>query len=846
MITADTICQALQCDNPSCACHKSGGLVHCPGHEDRTPSLSVSEKNGKILVKDFGGCSQDRVISALKEKGFWPSKNGDGFSSNKTRGLTSKALADAKRLPVESLKKWGVADIDYKGRPAVYIPYRDLEGKTTDRFRLNLKQEPRLIWRKGSKTLLYGLWRLPEFQQAGELFLVEGETDCWTLWEYGISALGLPGKTNWKREWATPLKGLKIYLWQEPDAPELPAKVARDFPDLLVIKAPGTFKDISEAHIAGEDVPALIDRLKSEAKRLEKAPSTVSDKGTGEEPTQQEILLTIAATAELFHTPDEECYARFPVNGHQETWAIRSKGFKRWLSHGFYKLEGKGPNAESLQAALNVLEAQAQFDGSQRLVWVRLAEQEGNIYLDLGNPAWEAVNITPQGWKVIADPPVCFRRSRSMLPLPYPERGGSINELRPFLNLASDSDFLLMVAFIIAAMRARGPYPIVVENGEQGTAKTTTARAVGSLIDPSTSPLRSAPREVRDLMIAALNSWLMGYDNLSGVPNWISDALCRLSTGGGFSTRELYTDREETIFEAMRPITLNGIDSLANRQDLADRALIFNLPQIPEDARRPEKEFWAAFEKVRPRILGALLDAVSMALRNQDHVELPNLPRMADFAIWVTAAEPALPWPPGSFMAAYTGNRQDAVELSLEADVVAVAVRAHMVDKEEWSGSPSELYEALKDHVAEDTQKSKAWPKAAHVLTSRLKRAATFLRAVGLKIDFGKSGNRKTTITRQSGKSSAQSAQSAQPRESQGISPDASKDSSVQPGASSAQKGDGDEKLGASREASGASQRAASTRDADNHASLDATDAKGASLHSLVEADILSGEELEL
>jgi len=227
VITADTIRQALQCDNPSCACHKSGGLMHCPGHEDKTPSFSVSEKNGKILVKDFGGCSQDRVISALKEKGLWPSKNGDGFSSNKTRGLTLKALADAKRLSVESLKKWGVTDIDYKGRPAVYIPYRDLEGKTTDRFRLNLKQEPRLIWRKGSKTLLYGLWRLPEFQQAGELFLVEGETDCWTFWEYGIPALGLPGKTNWKREWAAALKGLKIYLWQEPDAPELPAKVAK-------------------------------------------------------------------------------------------------------------------------------------------------------------------------------------------------------------------------------------------------------------------------------------------------------------------------------------------------------------------------------------------------------------------------------------------------------------------------------------------------------------------------------------------------------------------------------------------------------------------------------------------
>jgi hypothetical protein len=202
------------------------------------------------------------VLAALKEKDLWPSGNGN---PGKTWGLTLQELADAKRLPVESIKKWGVANINYKGRTAVYIPYRDLEGKTTDRFRLNLKQEPRLIWRKGAKTLLYGLWRLPEFQQAGELLLVEGETDCWTLWEYGIPALGLPGKTNWKSDWAAYLKGLKVYLWQEPDAPELPGKIARDLPGLLVIKAPADFKDISEAHVAGQDVVALIDRLKGEA-----------------------------------------------------------------------------------------------------------------------------------------------------------------------------------------------------------------------------------------------------------------------------------------------------------------------------------------------------------------------------------------------------------------------------------------------------------------------------------------------------------------------------------------------------------------------------------------------------
>lgn len=123
------------------------------------------------------------------------------------------------------------------------------------------------------------------------------------------------------------------------------------------------------------------------------------------------------------------------------------------------------------------------------------------------------------------------------------------------------------------------------------------------------------------------------------------EALCRLSTGGGFSTRELYTDRDEIIFEATRPIVLNGIDTLTHRQDLSDRSLIFNLPQIEDKDRRLESRFWDTFNAARPRIMGALLDAVAMALQNIDSIRLKLLPRMADFAMWVSAAEPSLPWP---------------------------------------------------------------------------------------------------------------------------------------------------------------------------------------------------------
>jgi len=593
---------------------------------------------------------------------------------------------------------------------------------------------------------------------------------------------------------------------------------------------------LGEARIAEEQT--AIEKGKSKAKTTKIASGQGKE---DKEPTQLEILLEIAAAAELFHTADGDCFARFPVNEHWETWLIRSKGFRRWLSHGYYRATGTGPNSDSMQAALNTLEAMAQFDGAERPLWVRLAEHEGKIYIDLANPGWEAIEITPDGWQVVANPPVCFRRPRGMLPLAYPERGGSVNELRPFLNLASDEDFILMIAYLLAAMRPRGPYPVAALGGEQGTAKSTTARGIRSLGDPNISPLRSTPRNERDLMIAATNSWILSYDNLSGIPHWLSDAFCRLSTGGGISNRELYTNQEETILDAMRPVILNGIDSLMKRPDLADRYLIFNLPPIPKSARRPEEEFWADFEKARPRILGGLLDAVSTGLKNLESVKLPSLPRMADFARWIVACEPALPWPPGSFMAAYDGNRQEAVELSLEADVVAVAVRAHMADKQEWSGKPTELYEALKNHVAENTQKSKEWPKAAHVLTSHLKRMATFLRKVGLVIDFGKSGNRKTTITRKGMQNSVRSVQSVQPYENRGFPPDASKNSSVQPGTGCVQKGNGGGIPDASMDGMDASQKEAPNGKVNNHAALDGMDAWDASLHTLGE-DIVEVE----
>jgi hypothetical protein len=436
-------------------------------------------------------------------------------------------------------------------------------------------------------------------------------------------------------EMPDPLAGLAERTASDPGAPFMPEA-------LEALAALAALKSDNRAAFE-----ALRSQLKKAGCRVTALDDAIAEEGGdtgGRGSTQADILIGLAQTAELFHAPDGAGFADLNINGHRETWPIRAKGFRCWFARRFFEETGGAPSSEALQSALNVIEAKAHFDSPERQVHIRVGGLDGRLYLDLSDETWRAVEIDATSWRVIDNPPVRFRRASGMKPMPIPMRGGSVATLRSFLNVQTDEDFVLVVAWALAVLRNRGPYPVIVLSGEQGSAKSTFSAILRALLDPNAAPLRALPCEDRDLFIAARNGHVLAFDNVSGLPAWISDTLCRLATGGGFAVRQLYTDQDEVLFDAARPVILNGIEDIVTRPDLADRAVFLALEPIPEEHRRPEVEFWAAFEAERPRILGVLLDAAAKGLAMLPQTRLDKLPRMADFALWATACETAL-WP---------------------------------------------------------------------------------------------------------------------------------------------------------------------------------------------------------
>lgn len=450
------------------------------------------------------------------------------------------------------------------------------------------------------------------------------------------------------------------------------------------------------------------------------------------------LMTLIEERAQFFTGSDGGLYASVAVGEHRECHRLNGGAFNEYLSKLFYDECKTVVGAQARADAKSVMAFMAREHNEQVFTRVGMGENE-RVYIDLGTPDWSAIEVDANGWRVVQNPPIHFRRASSALPLVMPTPSTDIAQLAIYLNI-EDDQWPLVAAFAVATLYPKGPYPILGLQGEHGTAKSTTLRVLKALLDPSAAALRSQPDQIRDLMIAGSNSWLMAFDNVSSISPEMADAMCRISTGGGFSSRANYTDGDEHIIDIMRPQAVNGIGDIFTRGDLIDRTIVINPPVIPEAKRQPEKIFWEQFDRDKSALLGALLHGLSVGIKNLPTVELKEKPRMADFAQFAIAAEPAYndggQYP---FIEIYMENREEGVSALLESSPLARIVWDIVKIPGQWSGTSRKLYEKIIEHASEEDRKNKTqFPTAENRLKNMLQRIAPAMRKRGIDIRYGR------------------------------------------------------------------------------------------------------------
>jgi hypothetical protein len=476
--------------------------------------------------------------------------------------------------------------------------------------------------------------------------------------------------------------------------------------------------------------------------------------------SQATMLVNLASEIELFVSQDNEPYATISVKEHKENWALDSTNFKEWLGRKFYTTYGSVVGEYALKDALSSLSGIAKYEGKKHDVFLRRADYNGDLYLDLCNDNWNVVRITKNGWNVASDCPVKFRRTAAMKPLPTPVTGGSITELDKFLNIHG-KDLILTKAWLLTTLQTGIPYPILVFSSQQKSGKSTSAKVLCELIDPNVAALVGKPKSEEDLFVSVSNRLMVAFDNVSFIDENFSDALCRISTGGAYVKRKLHSDSNEIILKAKNPILLNGIEDLTTRSDLLDRSIVINLPTLKEKA--DEAKFWTDFEEAKPRILGALLDAVCEVLRNFSDVNLTGCDiRMMDFAKVGVAVEKVLGLADGGFVEICNQNYKDSNKIAFENNPVANVLIELVNKRGELKGTATSLFSQMYGEVDEMTRRNPAFPKSAQSFSNALSRLTPNLEIEGIEINRYResgTGNRMISIKRNGLSQSSQSSQ---------------------------------------------------------------------------------------
>ncbi|HMN41846.1 MAG TPA: hypothetical protein PKE29_13455 [Phycisphaerales bacterium] len=452
--------------------------------------------------------------------------------------------------------------------------------------------------------------------------------------------------------------------------------------------------------------------------------------GEGKQSQQDRLMAIALERFRISRTPKGDAFA-VPAKGPNVVRMLRGGGdsLRAELADAHSRKYGKAASSVALADVMLTLQGRA-MSGEPEAVELRTARgPAGEIVLDLGCTRGRVVVVRPDGWSIEASSSVLFRRTELIGELPAPERGGDIEELRRFLNVGQE-DFWLFVGWCVAAFIPEIAHPVLLLTGEQATGKSTAAKLIANLIDPGPARLCCPPRDPDQWTVAASGRWVVALDNLSQIPEWLSDALCRGVTGDGRVTRKLYSDGDLHVVEFRRPILINGIDLPALRGDLGSRLLKIELERIDPTKRLSEDALMRGYDLARPRMVGALLDLLVKVLAWLPEVRPIEMPRLADFSRVLAAMDEALEHKCNTLQR-FSGQESEIARDVVEGDAFAESIMAMMGELiGPWEGTAKRLQEEL----PKPTPIPPSWPKNAKGIAGRIRRLAPSLIRLGYQV----------------------------------------------------------------------------------------------------------------
>lgn len=473
--------------------------------------------------------------------------------------------------------------------------------------------------------------------------------------------------------------------------------------------------------------------------------------------------------SEIFVDQYKEPHAAVFINDHFEVLSLNSGRFKNFMYKVCHEITGK-VNSDKIEGIIKILNAEAEFSGKVKDLQLRIAKTDDyTFYYDLTNSTGSMIKITPDGGSIIEkDIPILFKRYTNQKAQVIPswtmdDKDDVFDKFIDLLNIKDEDNKLLLKCYIVSLIIPEIAKPILILHGEQGSAKSTLQELIKMLVDPSEVKTLTFPNSVAELVQMLSHNYVTYFDNISDLPEWVSNILCQAVTGSGFTKRALYSDDDDFVYSFKRATGVNGINLAATKADLLDRSIIIQLERISKKKIKKINEIWKEFNELKPMLLGYILDIVVKVLKFKQagkNIQLQELPRMADFAEIGEIIARCMGYPEYKFIKVYFDNINIQIDEAIEASPTSIAVINFLEKNESWIGTATKLKTEL-DEIAIDVlkisiEKNRLWPKSPNQLSSRLNEIKTNLREKGIEIEkYKENGKRMIKITKVSSLSSS-------------------------------------------------------------------------------------------